>query len=473
MSYINYNIRKNTKLNLYILLTMIVIFLMSIFMGKYYNINLVNIILFALMSVFVAIYLFKHNKILITLTIFLSLILLYFTENLKFPNSIQFILDYLILIMMMKILFIKRKKNIISYIVLAFFFITISAMFANEYNVVNYLKTLYFDYFRYFIICIYIINVKFEKTFIIKIMKWLGIFLIIQIPIIIIQLINESKVYKGGYVIQDYASGLLGGKSTAELGGLLCITFILITVIYLYKKISNKVIILFMAAVVLIAILSEIKFVFLILPILVFVILTQKVNIKVIVICILSIFSIFLGINAISTINPDFENFLDKESIKSYINHSYGGSGLSRGNAMSIALDDIDNDIYTLLVGRGIGNSVASSYSSSNYAKNNPYYYRMFYWPYIVVEGGILGLLLIGSIYVIIMYYSIILMRSNSIFYNIVGRVGWPIIVLLVFMNYYSMAMLKINFSVIAWIIIGLISKYYLEMKEGNNEKNT
>ena len=121
--------------------------------------------------------------------------------------------------------------------------------------------------------------------------------------------------------------------------------------------------------------------------------------------------------------------------------------------------------MYTTAIGRGIGNSIATSYKPSSYAKSNMYYYKMFYWSYIIVESGFLGSLLMIFIYCVFLYYSFLLRRSIDSFHNLIGMIGWPFIALIVFMNYYSMAMVKINFAVIAWVIMGLIAKYYLEMR--------
>ncbi|ELC8443045.1 hypothetical protein QYB59_002074 [Clostridium perfringens] len=458
--------RTNKLIGLLTISILLMIFLFSF----YFNKNFLILILALIIGMFISFELLKRDKYLIGITIFSSLILNFFEENLGFDKSITLILDYFIFLIAIKLFYLfinkKIKSNFINISILIFIIISLVGYFSNIPSAINYIKVLYFDYVRYFIICLAMIYFSFDNKYLIKLFKAIDIFILLQIPIILFQLKKLEQNYTGGYVIQDYASGLLGGKSTAELGGIIIILFTISLILFLNKKLSKKVFIINSILLVIISILSEIKFVLAMIPLMIFIVLIRKINLKSIMIFIVSLILVFEAMNLIATINPSFKNFFNKETLMSYINHSYGGSGISRGNSMSVANDYIENDISTILIGNGIGSSTNSFNQKSEFGRNNMYYFRMFYWPYLFVENGYLGLLIIGSIYIAIIFYSLKIMKCKNKEKKYIGQIGIPLVVLLIFMNYYAMSMVKINFAVIAWCMIGIIARTYYSIRE-------
>ncbi len=437
------------------------IFLLSF----YFNKNILILMLVLILGIFISLQLLKYDKCLISFTIFLSLILIFFEENLFLGKGITLILDYLITLIAIKLfyLFINRKikNNLVNSIMIIFVVLSLIGYLSNTPNFYNYIKVLYFDYIRFFIVCLAMVYFSFDYKYLIKLFKYLDIFIILQIPIILFQLKKLEENYTGGYVIQDYASGLLGGKSTAELGGIIIILFVISLVLFLNKELSQKKFLINSLLLVAISVLSEIKFVLVMIPLMIFIVLIRKINLKTILSFIISLILVFESMNIIATVNPGFENFFNKDNITSYINHSYGGSGISRGNSMSIANEYVYNDISKILIGNGIGSSTDSFNQTSEFGRNNIYYFRMFYWPYLFVENGYLGFLLILSIYIIIIFYSFKLTKYGKREERYIGQIGIPLSILLVFMNYYAMSMVKINFAIISWCVIGIILRYY------------
>lgn len=462
----------NKNLKVWMAIVTVLLFLLTMFFTAYLQLNFFNIEGICIIAMLFSVYLIKRDKLLLSLTIFLSLILNYFSDNLGFGKELNIILDYFIILMAIKLFYMfickKLKLNILTKIMSIFIVFCIIGYFINMPSGINFIKVMYFDYLRYFIVCLSALYFIYDDKYIIRMFKFIDIFIILQIPIIVIQLNKLALNYTGGYVIQDYASGLLGGKSTAELGGILIVLFITIFVLFINKDISINLFIINTIFIIIISILSEIKFVLFFIPVVVLVISLKKINLKTIIIFIISMVLVFEGMNIIAKINPGFKNFFNKDNITSYINHSYGGSGISRGNSMSIANSYIKYDFNKIIVGNGIGSSTDSLNQKSEFGRSNIYYFRMFYWPYIFVETGYIGIILMIIIYGIILRYSFKLTKSTDKMKLYIGQIGIPLIVLLIFMNYYAMSMVKYNFSIFIWSLFGVIAKQFYRNQEEN-----
>lgn len=409
------------------------------------------------------------DSILLLLTLFSSIVVFYLDRNMNFHSLIKIIVDLLVMIIVLKLsyYFLKKKIKLIipTYLVLAFILIGIIGYFINGYSIIKFATVFEFDYFRFLIVYLGVIYFDISNESIIKTFKCLNIFLLLQIPIILIQFIR-LKPYFGRYeygIVQDYLSGLLGGKSTAELGAYICIAIITSYVLFRYKKMKLKTFALSSIALLFIVVLSEIKFVLLVLPILLAITYVKGTGKKQTIIVGSGIIILVIGMYFTGKIYPEFKDILTADKMKEYLEYNYAESNLSRLNSISVANEVISEKIPTKMFGMGIGNTNNTGNNLSEFASNNIYLFKMFTWSYILAETGYLGIITIIIIYGLNIYYSIKLVKSKSEFNEIIGTIGIPSIILFVILNFYCMAMTKLNFAILAWMGLGLISKLYFK----------
>lgn len=87
-----------------------------------------------------------------------------------------------------------------------------------------------------------------------------------------------------------------------------------------------------------------------------------------------------------------------------------------------------------------------------------------------LIENGWIGFLCIYGILIYGIYMSHYLMkRGKTEFEKILGMCGIHSGIIIIMITAYLMSMVKINFAVIAWSLIGLIARYYYKTKSINN----
>lgn len=440
--------------------------LISFILNKGILISLVAVILINLV-VIVGWFLIKRDNLLLISTIFSSLIVLFFTENLGMSSLVKLSVDYLIFLMFIKLIyyFYKRevKLNKIYILFFAVFIISFISVILNNINPLKYSYYLYFDYFRYFIICAFVINCKISNYDIKKYAKYLLIFLIIQIPIILFQnyygIKNGLFNTAGGNAYQDFLCGLLGGKSTTELGLYICIMLSALYILYQMKKINATSFIIAFIACLIVLVISEIKFTFaLVLLSLTILTLIEKVNKKSLLILFGAGLAIVVSFLILGIIYPWFKEFLNISKILEYINAEYAGSGLSRANSFIVAFNEIKDNFVHLFLGEGI----SSAYNFKEVVGSNSfipgqYIFIMFSVAQYIFELGILGVITLYSVFFIAFHSSIKLIKDKYDFNKIVGKLGIVSIVLFIISHFYGLSMEKVNFAVFAWCLIGLI----------------
>ena len=399
---------------------------------------------------------------LVSFAMFFALTREFLTYNLRLPGFIQYFLDFLLVILTIKIgiKIIKDFKNKsikkidISIIILTVFtIIAISSMVINGAGVRRFIKSYYLDYCRYFILLISMYRLSITREQINKLIKWIVIFVLVQFPIVLIQSKTVEVYEVSKYVIRDYYSGLLGYKSTAELGFLSILVISYSYGLLINKKLSLKKFLLITIYLLAMALFIEIKIVILLVPaavvgISIFFIKDKRVIYSLIGILIVSI----LSMNIVTKIYPQFGEVFNIESMVETAGYTYADSGMSRLSGVPKALRFIDNERETLLIGKGPG-------SGTKYY-NGKYHFRTFHFPYLISEYGVLGFISLMSMYLYILILSIktIIKRINN---NIpLAAMGIALVGIIIFSGIYSMSMMKNSFAVVAWIIMGAIIKF-------------
>lgn len=448
--------------------------ILAIIFCALFNSNFIIIFLSIDLAILIGIFLLKNDFKLIVLTIILSLINIYLTENLRLPNSSKLIVDYLIFLIVIKLftyfLLKKIKFKIIYVPIILFIFLSCFSFILNGESLITFLSTLYRNYLRYFIILIATINFDLPRRKIIKFIKVLGIILFLQVPMVIFQDFWSKShwvVKLPGDIRQDYLSGIMGGKGSAQLGAYIITAFAILFVLYKNKKIKFVYLLISYLLLVIMLIIGEIKFVFIIVPIILLYLSLKKIKFKYILTVIITTVILVIGINELGKIYPWFDNFLNINSLVETTNFKYAGSGLSRGDSFIIASKTISGNIATILVGYSVGNEILS-YNAENYK------FMVFTVSQYIVEVGYLGLAVIFSIYALIIKYSKYLSEfSNNDFDKILGQTGTSFIFILILLLFYNSALISNNFAIFAWSYMGLIIReYYLIYSDNDLSKN-
>lgn len=430
-----------------------------------FNTSLFLIAIIFDIAVLLSIFIFNSDSAIIAMTLISSFTLTYMAENLGFPEYIKYIQDCFILMMAVKLIMfcIRRDTKIYNIYHILFLFISFSILSCifNKCSIFLYIRTLYFDYIRYFIIGIFLINSTISEEKIIKYIKILWYTLLFQIPLVIIQYfwsLNNWKAKNPGDIRQDYLSGIIGGRGTTELGLLITIALSILFVLYIFNKVKFISFLISTLLLVTISILAEVKFILILLPLMFLTMTLKKLNLK--SICIFALILLIMGIGSVQLVKiyPEFKNFFNTQSIKKYSKDSYASSGIGRSNSFIIANDLLMNNPSNAMMGYGIGTADTIS---------PKYRFSAFNVSQYMIECGYMGVLCIYGMYIYVICISLKLIKyGRRDFERILGYSGIISIEVMIIATFYNRSMVKINFAVLAWMIIGLIYKYYCLNKE-------
>jgi len=461
----------NIKEKIYCIGLCIFVIISSIVFTKVTNVNGINILLSVLLIIIILSFIIHSDFLIVISVLLFGFMREFFIYNLRMPRMTSYILDLLIMILLFKIIIrVKNKKNLNKVSLVFFVGFTIIAIFSfiTTNSSLNGLKSsFYSDYLRYFIIYISIISLNITDKQVKSIINIFIIFIFLQVPAVLWQIDNVVVRETSKYVIEDYYSGLLGGKATAELGLL-----ITIVIAYYYGLVvtKQKSIIKFLGIVLILLIpvfISEIKVIMVLMPLVIILIsLFQLKNLKgIIAMSVIILISIF-GMRYLMIMYPKFgELFGNLDNVIAIGTHNYAGSGLSRLDGIPIAISNIRGSLYSLIFGNGPGYGVMSY--------NGLYQFRIFYFPYLISEYGISGFLILISFYIYHLILSLRLMYSSSKEQKVIGIMGVALVFVVIFSGIYSMGMVKSNFAVPVWILLGIISKVWYEklfIIRGSNE---
>lgn len=442
---------------MYIWISLIGIILLALIASYFMKANILILVLLGIVGAIFIIIIYKYDFILITTTMLFGLVKEFLTYNLRLPGNIAYILDLLIIILLIKVFInmiqFRKKINFEVNLCIIFSVLAVVSFLLNGVGIKGFINSFYFDYFRYFVIYVAIIRLDINRKEIDYIMKFIMIFMLLQVPVILYQM-NNIEVYETSrYVIEDYYSGLLGGKATSELGFL-----ILLVISYYYAKVMNKNIgfikFLFIVSYFLIIVfVSEIKIIVVLIPVVIIIINTfYKKNIKGFIIIAMLLLLSFLSMNYIVKLYPKFgEVFTDKQILLENVDYIYAGSGISRMNGIPTAIKEVNSRFYWTLIGKGPGYGVISY--------NGNYQYRIFYFPYIIAEYGLGGFIILITFYLSHLIKSIKLCRIRDEFKSTIGIMGIGLVIIISISGIYSMSMVKTNFAIVAWAVLGIVIK--------------
>lgn len=448
------------KLTMNIVFTILCITILSIIFKK----NLIVITEFLMITGIFIWYVYKDEKRLVYFSIWgilISNFLSNFVEVLSYiPYGIFFILT--IKLFEKKFIYKQNLKSdkFINFMTLIIFLINILAIVYNGYKI-NLILFLFYSLkkFGYIILYNFFINASIDNEEIIKNIKFLFIYLILQFPIIIIQFFTGIEA--------DNITGLFGNSATGIV--LQYLVYMEIIVIVYGKKIfyfKNTDLILLIIGLGYSAI-AEIKIGFIIIPIVfIFTLILERKFLKLIITLIIISISIVYIYSAFIKIYPEHDFINNKSFTSNYIKGAYGSQAINRSGFIPLLKQTVLDDKEKLFFGTGFGTVNPSSIEilRGDVAKEYDYMnIHFFTLPYLIVENGIIGTILWMMIYI----YIIVL---NLNFY-IKSKDNKSIVVILtltltiMFMYYNSSIITSPTIILMVWFIISFFNDKKINIK--------
>lgn len=355
-------------------------------------------------------------------------------------------------------MFYKKKISVkkIYFPIVIFSISTFISFLINEGDVISFLSSWFKDYVRYFVIFLAMINLDFPEKKIMKIIKALWYLLLLQVPIVFLQDIwsySHWKAINEGDIRQDYIAGMLGGRGTIELGILLTIGISALFILFLNKKVKLAYFIIVFSLFIAVISIAEIKFAFFLIALSFSIIFLINFNLKSSITLLLSGIIIVVGMQQLIKLYPNFQNFLSKENIISYVNEPYAASRIARSNSFIIANEIITKDFSTTILGYGAGNADKIS---------EMYRFSAFNVSQYITELGYIGVICFYGVFIYMSIISIYLIKNGKReFEKMLGTIGLILQVIIILTTFYNMPMVNITFSVFAWVTNGVIYRYY------------
>ena len=246
----------------------------------------------------------------------------------------------------------------------------------------------------------------------------------------------KSIFYKAAYiniclcilqVMMGVRGDTLGGTfagGNAEIALLIIIMTIIGSCDYFYGRLSIKKALFLLFGFFFIAILGEIKFLYFIIPLCIYIsyVLIRRFSMKQIIVLVIIIFvfvPVMKGVLSLYYDDNYVEFVFNKEQMRDNLRvaHTGGERGMNRGTAIEIVTTYILRDDWNLLLGKGIGGGSSSSlFASDVYFKYKDTNYFNFTLAYVLVETGWIGLILFCAVYVFLLlrFWGIYLKSKDS-----------------------------------------------------------
>ncbi|WP_217077951.1 hypothetical protein [Clostridium baratii] len=442
---------QKTTLNIFIV-TIVVCTFISILL----KVNILNIVGILFVGVLFCVYIFRDEERLIYFTIILALLSTFISQYVSiFANISEVLIILLIIRILYNVIFFKRKLKFDK-------IITILVIITLVLNTVSYIIFLNFKggiilyiwavlkRYAFFVVYIYVINIKSQKRVINNLNNTFKIFIIIQLFITIFQ-------FKMG-VNYDNVTGLFGLYSSGDYAQFLFIIFAIYICNKNNKK-SNKIFEIFLFMVIIIyAIIAEVKLIFFVLPLIIILNSLLDRKVKNILYIVLMIIGLVFSISIYSKIYKNKTEF-NETFINEYLTGSYGDIELNRFNFMKQLKEKVffeDNQLY---IGYGIGAANPSAKTKvlqgPIYVLNKDMKIDWFTLPYLIVESGFIGCILYLSIYLyifIISLYKCFKMKNNTL--TIIS------VLTIISIIYSSSMILSTRMIIFTWFYISIFLKY-------------
>ena len=345
------------------------------------------------------------------ITIIFSMLMNFFLPILNIPSFVKGILIVCDLMFLLynvfnikKIIKYKYVNHLFTVLLLLLFFSFIS-FFINGYSIklffLGFWKTLRF--FSFFITLCLVFDIKDVS----KIIKIDNIMLILNIIIVLYEIFYMN-------LSRDYLSGTFAYANKGGNTGLISLFIIELCVlfnVFLYNKTSILKFIISLCCILGVAAIAELKIVFVVFTIVVFLsIIINKKGKKTMIILVIGTFILFIGINVLTTFYPEWKNTFSISGIyNNLFNDEFGYSSkndISRGRAFSQINDMFYKDKpINKMIGFGMGNCDSFrkfNLYSSFYLKYEPIlHYDWFTHSMVYLELGIIGFGLFLSFFII------------------------------------------------------------------------
>ena len=348
-----------------------------------------------------------------------------------FPRALLYITDIFNIVLFLNTIYIQAKRktltinSTVSWILI---FITV-AIISTLINFTSPLLAFWgmrqnFRFFLFFYSCVEFLN---EKTLRI-ILKIIQVVFWISLPLCVYEALFVQ--YPVGTIIGDMVGGIYYrvGSANAPLNVILIINSFYIMLRCVNGKVSFGKLILTLTAAIYMAILAELKlFLLEIIIITLYVLITNKINWKIVALCLSGILVFSFVITTFVSVNARgrsyyTENFFSLKSMIEYVTRAEGYDGVGDLNRFT-AIESLwkmffSKDKIGLLFGYGIGSADFSNsfdaLTSSFYRNYSYLHYQYFSHAFIFIETGLLGLLSYIMIYTSSLRYGIKKLRKSE-----------------------------------------------------------
>lgn len=417
-----------------------------------------------------------NNKILIFSQLIFSMTILSGTLYLGINGVFKLLPDIFALIILVKLLVkLFRKEIKINNIYISLFGIIFLvngiSFIVNKYSFLAFICGLR-NYYIFYISFLGYIYLDLKRIEIRQIIRYIIIFAFIQIPITVVQYfyyMNQDVV-----LFQDYVSGTFGERLNGDLGFLIVVTCSFFIASLIYGKITKKgisLLILFAIPI----ILGEIKIVILALPIVITIILLNKISRNTIKVLICSIGVIALVFAGLTLKFPEFRNMFDVKYIKYYAyDLGYGDYTLNRISAPIYVNNNILDTPIKKMVGIGAGNGTnngADILNSEFYKENSMLGAELFFSSlYLMENGWIVMVLFIAMIFNVFLKAIKIQKYSNREDEKIFSLAIKGIIAMVFISCVYSLSIFNLTMGYLIFFLLGTTIRISLDNSGGNDE---
>lgn len=393
-------------------------------------------IIISIMAILFACFVYRKNRRgrgrvakLIYIELIYNLVIKYLIGNMHLPSALNYVTDLILIWILLEYFHQKKSKMIVipkklSTCIWLFFFASLASYIINIYSPVLLLWGMR-NNFRFLVFAMMCV-VYLRKDDIERIMSILYGFLFFNVLVVTHQALftTYSMAAKGDFISGLFSNGLERGGN-ASLNWLMCIVCTYYIVKYLNKDGKLDKVLISVAGSMYMAAVAEIKLFFIqIIIIGLLALMLCRKSFKTIVISVGGFVGIVFAIRWMYELFPEFKNFFNIESVLLYVtrNSGYGSSirngamGIDRMTAIPFIMNNFLITPIQRLFGIGLGNADYSGsfafLTSSFYRQYGLLGYQYFYYAFLFLETGFVGLIM--YINIILNYMSAALSLSDE-----------------------------------------------------------
>lgn len=457
------------------------IFMLVLSINKLYLLNIVAVFIFIVLLFTKTLENVVRYQFYALLTSVLVVDNLWIATPIAVPLYLRYIPELINIVLFFKLLNIKEKKNSYSdkaiYLCSILFFFNLVSFVVADYPFLDFINGTRI-YFRWIILYI---AIKKSTIRFANLVSIYNITFVLQLALVLFQFI----IYRED---QDMISGTFGLFGNQYLLAFNCIGVFYYLFHYVQKKASFTKVFLVSASVLITAILSETKSVFVVIPsvaIILLIVSTKTKLIKKIAYC---CFIVIIFVNSFSYLGklyPDFANFFTKEKLEGYIlrNNNFHAYTYGRIEVIEIIHKYIFEDKVTKVKGKGIGAALPSEFffygrrlkgrtiqalPGSTFHENNQYLgYEISSFATLYLENGMFGIFLFILLCIVFLSKArYVIKNSKKPDFIAFSYCNIGFILSFILLCVYSDILYNMQTSMILWIMNGLQANIYNQVKE-------